>query len=65
MRLVINGEEHEIEISNLTEVITHFGLDPDLVVTEVDGVIIERRSWEETKLNDGMKIELVQFVGGG
>lgn len=65
MRLVINGKEHQIEVSTLVEVIAYFDLEPHLVVTEVDGVIIERSNWEETQLKDGMKIELVQFVGGG
>ncbi|MFC0558115.1 sulfur carrier protein ThiS [Halalkalibacter alkalisediminis] len=65
MRLFINGEAHEIVVANLAEVVTHFGLEPHLVITEVDGIIVERSSWEETQLSDGMKIELVQFVGGG
>jgi sulfur carrier protein len=65
MCLFINGEEHNINVSNLSEVVTYFDLEPHLVVTEVDGVIIENSSWDNTLLSDGMKIELVQFVGGG
>ncbi|MDT8861717.1 sulfur carrier protein ThiS [Alkalihalobacillus sp. MEB130] len=65
MNLIINGEEHQVEVSTLEEVISYFELDPQLVVTEVDGNIIERSNWSVTELKDGMKIELVQFVGGG
>ncbi|GAE33470.1 sulfur carrier protein ThiS [Halalkalibacter akibai] len=65
MRLIINGEEHLISVTNLADVVAHFELEPHLVVTEVDGTIIERSNWEQTNLTDGMKIELVQFVGGG
>ncbi|WP_332691092.1 sulfur carrier protein ThiS [Halalkalibacter lacteus] len=65
MRLLINGEEHNIDASTLEEVVSHFELEPHLVVTEIDGSIIERSNWSVTKLHDGMRIELVQFVGGG
>jgi sulfur carrier protein len=65
MRLYINGEEHHVDAKNLVDVVTYFNLEPHLVVAEVDGMIIERSSWEETSIEDGMKIELVQFVGGG
>ncbi|ARK29398.1 sulfur carrier protein ThiS [Halalkalibacter krulwichiae] len=65
MLLLINGEEHQLDVVTLEDVVTHFSLEPHLVVTEVDGMIVERASWGETKLTDRMKIELVQFVGGG
>ncbi|MFC0473539.1 sulfur carrier protein ThiS [Halalkalibacter kiskunsagensis] len=65
MRLLINGEEHNVEVSTLEEIVSHFDLEPHLVVTEVEGRIIERANWSEKKLHEGMRIELVQFVGGG
>ncbi|WP_332632095.1 sulfur carrier protein ThiS [Halalkalibacter flavus] len=65
MRLIINGEEHHVDVSSLEEVVSHFELEPHLVVTEVDGNIIERTNWSGTELKEGMRIELVQFVGGG
>ncbi|MCL7747177.1 sulfur carrier protein ThiS [Halalkalibacter alkaliphilus] len=65
MRLIINGEEHHVDVSNLEEVVSHFELEPHLVVTEVDGKIIERTNWSGIELKEGMRIELVQFVGGG
>lgn len=65
MRLFINGEEHNLEAKTLSDVVLHFELEPSLVVTEVDGEIIDRSDWTETGLQENMKIELVQFVGGG
>ncbi|UTW70695.1 sulfur carrier protein ThiS [Anaerobacillus sp. HL2] len=48
------------------DVIEHFELnESNLVVTEVDGVIINREERHNTKLQEDMKIEIVQFVGGG
>lgn len=65
MRLFINGEEHHLDVVTLADVVAHFDLEPHLVVTEVNGTIIDRADWTETGLAEEMKIELVQFVGGG
>ncbi|MCA0171071.1 sulfur carrier protein ThiS [Bacillus sp. RAR_GA_16] len=65
MRLQINGEQHDLDVVTLKDVVNHFGLQEGLVVTEVDEVIIDRSDWKDTKVQDGMNIELVHFVGGG
>ncbi|QOY36119.1 sulfur carrier protein ThiS [Anaerobacillus isosaccharinicus] len=65
MIVVINGETTELELETLAEIVAHFKLDPNLVVTEVDNLIIEVEERSATKLYEGMKIEIVQFVGGG
>lgn len=65
MNVIINGETKQLQLDNIAEVVTHFHLDENLVVTEVDGVIINIDERKETKLKEGMKIEIVQFVGGG
>lgn len=65
MKLHINGETYHLEVSTMADVIEHFQLQKGLVATELDGTIIDRSQWNETVLKEGMKIELVQFVGGG
>lgn len=65
MRLVVNGEERISESTTLSELVSEFGLASQLVVAEVNGTIINRVDWEATSLSEGMKIELVHFVGGG
>lgn len=65
MKLIINGEKVEIEVGTLEEVVKHYGLEKNLVVTELNGEIVDRSEWNVTKLEPGMKIELVHFVGGG
>lgn len=65
MNLVINGEQKQLDAKTLEDVVKHFGLESELVVTEVDGEIIDRDHWSETEVKDGMNIELVHFVGGG
>ncbi|TKD70111.1 sulfur carrier protein ThiS [Pseudalkalibacillus hwajinpoensis] len=65
MNLLINGETYHLDVTTLKEVVTYFGLQEGLVVTEIDGKIIDRSKWLNTKVEDGMTIELVHFVGGG
>jgi sulfur carrier protein len=65
MIILINGEKTELELDTVADVVSHFKLDDHLVVTEVDGLIIPLEERSITKLYEGMKIEIVQFVGGG
>lgn len=66
MELIINGKKETLtNVRTLEDVVAHFNLQKGLVVTEVDGEIIDRTKWSTTEISSGMKIELVHFVGGG
>lgn len=66
MELIINGKKEQLtNVKTLEDVVRHFDLQKSLVVTEVDGEIIDRAKWASTEVVSGMKIELVHFVGGG
>ncbi|WP_100406821.1 sulfur carrier protein ThiS [Bacillus solitudinis] len=65
MKLLVNGVAHTIDVDTLTDVVRYFNLEEHLVVTEVNGVIIDREQWDSTNVEPEMKIELVHFVGGG
>ncbi|WP_261178786.1 thiamine biosynthesis protein ThiS [Anaerobacillus sp. CMMVII] len=40
MIIVVNGEQTELDLDTVAEVVIHYHLDENLVVTEVDGAII-------------------------
>ncbi len=69
MRLKINGEIKDINHSDgefiLEGLINHLGYQPQLVVIELNGAIINPQNWIKTKLKDGDCIEVVTIVGGG
>lgn len=66
MELTVNGKKQQLEnVETLEDVIKHYKLKKGLIVIEVDGEIIDRAKWADTKVSPGMKIELVHFVGGG
>jgi len=65
MKLTVNGQEYELDLITLEQLVKHFQLKEEHVVAEVDGEIIDRSNWQEYELKPGLKIELVHFVGGG
>ena len=69
MILKINGEFKTINISDedffLEELIKLLGYQPQLVVVELNGIIINPKEWINTKIKDGDCLEVVTIVGGG
>ena len=69
MRLKINGEIKGIDHSDkecfLEELIKLLGYQPQLVVVELNGVIINPQNWINTKIKNGDCLEVVTIVGGG
>jgi sulfur carrier protein len=66
MRLIINGNEQSFADSlTLAELIEQLGMKGDRVAAELNREIVSRVQWTETSLNDGDRLEIVHFVGGG
>ena len=51
--------------ATLTELLEQLNVDAATVVAEVDGQIVEREKFAQTRLSQGRTIELVRFVPGG
>ena len=66
MRVYINGEERTLgDGGTIASLAGSLGLDPRKVAVEVNLSIVPRSRYGETHLNDGDRIEIVQFIGGG
>jgi sulfur carrier protein len=67
VQIQINGAQREFAQSSiaLSELIEKLSLAPQRIAIEVNGQIIRRADWESTDINDGDRVEIVQFVGGG
>ena len=69
MRIKINGEIKTLETSGvdflLEDLLENFGYEPQLVVVELNGEIINPKNWVLTKIKDGDCLEVVTIVGGG
>ena len=66
IKAVINGKEAEVKKdSTLADVITLYKLNPERVVAEINGNVLTRDKYADTLVNNGDKVELINFVGGG
>lgn len=66
MKLIINGEEREVQaVSTLSELFVQLGLKPDRVAVELNRELVPRDRWALAQLSSGDKLEIVHFVGGG
>ena len=66
MHLFVNGEPKDCaELTTLDQFIEHLGMKGDRVAVERNREIVPRAQWPETHLQDGDRLEIVHFVGGG
>jgi thiamine biosynthesis protein ThiS len=66
MRLVVNGEERQVEPSTtVKQLLASLGLGDTLVAVERNEEVVPRAKHESTELSDGDRVEVVHFVGGG
>lgn len=69
MKLTVNGREREFPELQPNAMLQHLiealQLKPDRVAVERNGDIVPRSSWTEVGLQEGDRLEVVQFVGGG
>jgi thiamine biosynthesis protein ThiS len=66
LEIVVNGEPRDIPApATVLDLLTSLGLDPRMVVVELNKEIVRRPRLAETALAQGDSVELVDFVGGG
>jgi len=66
--LKINGVKKQFAAgipATIAVLLEQLRIEAATVVAEIDGQIIEREKFAETKLHEGQSIELVRFVPGG
>jgi thiamine biosynthesis protein ThiS len=66
LQVEINGERRDVTASiTLFELITHLALAPERLAIELNQRVVRRADWPHTAVNEGDRIEIVHFVGGG
>jgi thiamine biosynthesis protein ThiS len=71
MKLHINGEESTVPATpdggpfTLAALIESLEMKPDRVAVELNRDVVPRDRWPQTPLQDGDRLEIVHFVGGG
>jgi len=66
-RLRINGEETEIAVSTVAELLAERGVDPSarFLAVAVNGAVVRRTEWAERSLVAGDQVEIVRPLQGG
>lgn len=66
MRVIINGEERLLEAkSTLQTMISLLNLEGKVMAAAVNMNIVKQADWSTHELQEGDKVELLDFVGGG
>ena len=65
MVIVVNGEQKEIGPLSVLGLLELLEIDPRRVAVELNLEILPKPDYATTNLQDGDRIEIVQFVGGG
>jgi thiamine biosynthesis protein ThiS len=66
MRLLVNGEEKQVQPSTtVKQLLAALGLADTLVAVERNQEVVPRAQHESTTLDEGDRVEVVHFVGGG
>ena len=66
MEIVCNGENKNIQPgTTLVAFIEELGIKPDTVFAECNGTIVKRQEYDSFILEEGARLELIRFVGGG
>ncbi len=66
MQITLNGEDRTIKAgTTLQQLVATLGPDPRGIAIERNLEIVPKSEHENVVLEDGDKLEVVQFVGGG
>lgn len=66
MRIEVNGKTRQVDEGRMVaDLLRELELDGRLVVVELNRQIIRRTEYTDVALQDGDRVEIVHFVGGG
>jgi thiamine biosynthesis protein ThiS len=66
MQLIINGQSQDFQGKlSLSDLIAQLNMKAERVAVERNGAIVPRNEWPQTELENGDRLEIVHFVGGG
>ncbi len=63
--VTVNGIPAEVSGSSIAQLVAQGGYQPQRVAVELNEQIVPKAQYETTVVQDGDKVEIVGFVGGG
>jgi sulfur carrier protein len=65
MRLIVNGEDHQLDASTLTEVLMQLDYEGGWLATAVNGELVHREDRSGHTVREGDRIEILTPLQGG
>lgn len=65
MHIQLNGEEEEVSVENLQQLVLALGLEVRTIAIELNREVVPKSSWTTTAIHEGDRIEVVHMIGGG
>ena len=63
--VTVNGIEADVSGSSIARLLENGGYQPQRVAVELNERIVPKAQYETTAVQDGDRVEIVGFVGGG
>lgn len=66
VEVIINGQQMEFdETKTVLELIKHLDIEQKVMAAAINMEVVKKENWPIQKINNGDKVEFLQFVGGG
>ncbi|WP_077963227.1 sulfur carrier protein ThiS [Ensifer adhaerens] len=65
MRLTVNGEDHDLAVATLAELLATLDYEGDWLATAVNGELVHRADRSDHALSDRDRIEILSPMKGG
>ncbi|UMZ72697.1 sulfur carrier protein ThiS [Natranaerofaba carboxydovora] len=62
----VNGKAREFEgVTTINKVLEELNMKPEMVNVQVNQEMVDKGKFEETKVTENDKVEILMFMGGG
>ena len=61
----VNGDGEEFLDETVLDLLQRRGIEPRGIAVALDGEVVRRGAWCETKVHDGTQVEIVTAAAGG
>lgn len=66
MEIFINGKSYKFDTAlNIQEILDNLEIEDKVVAVALNSLVVKKQKWKETFLENGDKIEFLQFMSGG
>ncbi len=65
MNILLNGDQKKVAAATVSQLVLELGLEKRMLAVERNLEVVPKSEYEQTKLIEGDRIEVVHMIGGG